>query len=105
MQRFADVERCLAQGRNAIARGEDGNTPLHYAAAGNVSHAVVELLLDHHADPAATGKDGAIPLHATAVNDNGYIFIELLLGRGIDLESRDEYGRTAAPRGEDQSQP
>ena len=50
-----DVTACLAAGADVNARTEDGYTPLHHAAWGNVNAAVVEALLDAGANAAARG--------------------------------------------------
>ena len=60
-----DVTACLAAGADVNARTEDGYTPLHHAAWGNVNAAVVEALLDAGANAAARG----LFLEAAAVPD------------------------------------
>ena len=65
------VELLLARGANLEAVDQDGNTPLHDAAAQSAGSygwpveflvEVVELLLNRGADPEATNNSGQTPL-------------------------------------------
>ena len=52
----ADVARCLKAGGDPNERGEDGETPLHMAAAYSKTPAVVKVLLDAGAGIEARDK-------------------------------------------------
>ena len=62
------IRRCSAAvGAELEARDEDGNTPLHWAAAKyNENPAVVQVLLAAGAELEVRDKDGVTPLHRAA---------------------------------------
>ena len=84
---LAVIERLLADGASADARGQNAETPLVAAAlAGNVK--VAELLLAHRADVRARNAGGFTPLHAAAFSGSVPVAV-LLLDRGAPLDDAD----------------
>ena len=80
---------------NLVARNASIHvTPLHSAAAGSHS-AIVELLLEHGADPNAAQDGGFTPLHSAAQNDDRDS-AEALLEAGADPSLADDDGKTPA---------
>lgn len=116
----------VAHGASVAAATNDGETPLHLCheadpkidwkvsrgstADGRTSFfaaALVQLLIDAHADPNATTSDGdaSTPLHlASAVGASATVMA--LLHSGADVRARDRAGRTALQRaGQDAARP
>ncbi len=87
-----DFELCLGQGRDLHARNEDGDTPLHLAAAGGNSAAAL-LLVEGGADIEDRNFVGATPLHLAAAHDRAAIVTELLAA-GADVNAVDSAGIT-----------
>src|SRR5690606_38836479 len=73
----------------ARARGEDGDTPLHWAAH-DAHYEVAALLLQHGAEVAAqeTRYWGGTPLHWAA--ERQPVLVQLLLDHGADVNCRNE---------------
>ncbi|XP_067668072.1 serine/threonine-protein phosphatase 6 regulatory ankyrin repeat subunit A-like [Haliotis asinina] len=88
------VEYLLSRGiADMESRGEDGNTPVMYAAEqGN--RKVVDLLVSKGCNLMVVDDLGRNILHAACLSDNPDI-VDDLLSRGItDIESKDRMGRT-----------
>lgn len=68
-----------------------GNTPLHYAAEGNVK--MVELLLSRGALVAVGNDEGSTPLHMAAFG-NFASCVSALIKAGAPLEAQDADGAT-----------
>ena len=80
---------------NAVARNAELEVaPLHSAAAGGHG-SIVELLLEHGADPNARQRGGFTPLHAAAQNGDRES-VEVLVERGADTTAATDDGKTAA---------
>ena len=69
------------------AKGNDGRTPLHYAASAGLS-TIVEALLAHGASVVATTNAGDTALHAAAGQGHTAV-VTALLARGADVFCRD----------------
>ena len=78
---------------NSPARNDLKAAPLHSAAAGG-HQKIVQLLLDHHADPNLREQSGFTPLHAAAQNGDVEIIRALLMG-GADLTMKSTEGKSA----------
>ena len=75
------------------SKDENGDTPLHAAAAWT-NRDVVSLLLAHKADVNARDNLGATPLHGAALQGRTDV-VELLLANGADVNAKDKTGGTA----------
>jgi ankyrin repeat protein len=74
------------------SRDNNGDTPLHLAAAKGYKD-VTQLLLAKAADVNAKNNDGWTPLHESAVN--GYKDVaQLLLAKGADVNAKNKDGFT-----------
>src|SRR5262249_47693617 len=87
----ADVERLLKSGVSANAFSADG-TPALMAATLFGDARMVDLLLEHRADPNQAGAAGTTAL-MWAVPDIAKV--RLLLTRGVNVNAQSETGRTA----------
>ncbi len=87
------VRACLEAGADPNARDEDGDTPLHHAAADNDGGEgeAAALLLAAGADPNARNNRGRTPLHNYGI---GFEVVVLLLEAGADPNARDQDGNT-----------
>lgn len=83
----------LAQGGAVNAKNQDGQTPLHWAAARGHKD-VAELLVRSGADVNAKDNYGNSPLHFAARAGCTDV-AELLLGEGADINAEDKTGKTA----------
>ncbi len=83
----------IGEGANVNARGVSSRTPLYYAAACARS-AIVQLLLDHKADPNLDDDDGQTPLHM-AVIEKKFTQAETLLEGGANIDF--QYEKKATP--------
>ena len=91
-----DVTACLAAGADARARTEDGNTPLHHAAALNEHPEVVEVLLVAGTTVDPRDEWGDTPLMRAAFRVEPRLsLVESLLTAGANPKARNSNGRTA----------
>lgn len=84
------IAACVASGADLNARGERGNTRLHYAVADEDS-TVVAWLLDAGADVNAANHGNETPLHRAAARSVRTI-IMMLLEAGADPNARSHKG-------------
>ncbi|KAK6855663.1 hypothetical protein PG995_007814 [Apiospora arundinis] len=93
---FVDTVRELLPAYNVNVKdsidGEDGQTPLWWAAA-NGREEVAQLLLDSGANIEARDNDDRTPLWMAVLSRHTSV-VELLIKRGADIEAREEDGRT-----------
>ncbi|KAG2452893.1 hypothetical protein HYH02_002237 [Chlamydomonas schloesseri] len=87
------VSRLLAAGADPSAKGLDGITPLHCAAAKGKTE-VVKVLLAAGADVEAQVKDGSTPLHFAAYRGKAGVVV-VLLSAGANGEAQNKSGSTA----------
>ena len=81
LTRGVNIERRLGD-YNAL------NEAVHWA-----SKEIVEILLDHGADPNVQDNNSCTPLHIAVLNESVEI-VRCLLDRNVDLEIRDDIGET-----------
>lgn len=81
------VATCLEEGASIRLRTDDGQTPLHLAAAYSSDPEVIHLLVSAGADPAAREADGWTPMHmAASMSDWPQIVVALAL-HGAEVDS------------------
>jgi ankyrin repeat protein len=85
------VRLLLGDGVDLMARDHLESTPLHEAAG---EPTVLQILLDHGADPNTRGQDKEIVLHYT-VGHGCLASARLLLARGADPHAQDRLGGTS----------
>ena len=89
------VKFLLDNGSSVTARDRVGHTPLYYAASNTVYPRVIELLLQHGADPNQKNDYGdATPLHWAALLNTDPMIAQELIQHGADMELRDMNGAT-----------
>jgi ankyrin repeat protein/L-ascorbate metabolism protein UlaG (beta-lactamase superfamily) len=90
---LAKVQEMVGKNPELVkAKDEEGETPLHEAAAaGHI--AIVEYLLTKGADIDARNNDNQNPLLHAAYYGKTPV-VKLLLDKGADFKERDRYGRT-----------
>ncbi len=87
-----EVRECLDKGENINTTDEDGETPLHWAAA--AGHAgITALLIERGADVNAVDEDGETPLYLAAYWGKTAAATVLLV-HGADINKPDEDGET-----------
>jgi len=92
---LGDTERVtelIKSGADLNAAGEDGWTPLYYAAEGN-HRAIGDLLITAGAEVNTQDREKCTPLHI-ATEKHCRAMLELLLARGARVDAKDEYGNT-----------
>ena len=88
------LQTLLKHGANVDAQTEDGGSATHSAARNGQHEALSLLLFDYHANPSLSLVNGSLALHSAA--SHGYPeCIELCLKAGIDVNARNDSGRTA----------
>lgn len=85
------VQWLLAAGADANAKDEFGRPAFFAATASDLDVQVLELLLDHGADPQARGRDGRSSVW-DAVNTRNWPAALLLLRRGAAVDGRSPMG-------------
>ena len=90
----AKVRLLLAKGAAVNDRQVEGRTPLLMAALAGGTNRVLELLLDHGADPNSSTLAGQSPLMAAAIRGNANA-IRLLIEKDADVNASNGAGETA----------
>jgi hypothetical protein len=85
------IEHYLAVGGDANARNEKGQTLLSASAIYQWPK-IVQLLLEHSANPNARDHQGRTPLHHAAMHSIDSV--KLLLAAGADVKARDQHGKS-----------
>ena len=81
----SEVQAAIDDGANVNVRGDNGETPLMWAAFGNGKSEVLELLINAGADVSVRAEGGVTPLMAAAGNNNPEV-IERLIDAGGGCE-------------------
>ena len=102
--RFADLQRLLAEGAEVNSRSDGGLTALMYASR-NCSVKGVGLLLQHGAEINARDFNGRTALIFAAMDSCEKAAEILLKSQGIDLDASDGAGKTALDYASDSSVP
>ena len=88
------LQMLLKHGANVDAQTEDGASATHSAARMGQHEALSLLFFEYHANPSLSLVNGSLALHSAA--SSGYPkCIELCLKAGIDVNARNNSGRTA----------
>ena len=81
------------QGINVRAKEQNGNTPLHWAAAENENPNIIAALIQAGADIHAKNKDGYTPLHWAALWNKNPDIIAALIQEGADIRAKDKHNK------------
>ncbi|KAL2785591.1 ankyrin repeat-containing domain protein [Aspergillus keveii] len=92
--RLGALKVLLDAGADLSALNQDGSSILHDACRHGASAELVQLLIDHEADPRVVAYDHRTTLHQVVPN-HGWSPIPTLLNAGIPIEARDNKGDTA----------
>ena len=84
----------LEHGANVDAQTEDGVSAIHWAAHNGQHEALGLLLFEYNANPSLCLVNGSLALHSAASHGDTKC-IELCLRAGIDVNARNNSGRTA----------
>ena len=90
----ADVRYFVEQkGADVNAKGEYGNTPLHWAADGNGEDTLkkVQYLISQGADVNAKSEYGYTPLRYAAAHSSLAV-VQYLVSQGAEVDAKDKYG-------------
>lgn len=82
-----EAQRCLATGRSLTERSDNGESPLHLAAAAAIPGTVL-ILLKSGADVSLTTTDGHTPLHVAARDSVHGTVISYLLVWDSEVDKR-----------------
>jgi hypothetical protein len=93
-----EIARLILQnGAEVNVRNNGGRTPLHWAAIqGHVD--ILHLLVENGADLEAQNDDGGRVLHFAVLNGHLPFIQELISRYHVDINARDNFGRTALRR-------
>ena len=83
---FADVGRCLSQGRKTYEKNDYGETPLHLAAWHSGNPEIVKIFLSIGASANTPDFEGLTPLYKATYNANPAV-AAILLERGANLDA------------------
>ena len=96
--RYKKIEEFIQNYKDGLSaklvyrRGVFGYTPIH-EAVGSGHSKVLELLLEHGANPNCRANSGYTPLHLAA--SSGHVdCVRVLLANDADISKTDEYGKT-----------
>ncbi|KAL6408558.1 putative serine/threonine-protein phosphatase 6 regulatory ankyrin repeat subunit B [Ilyonectria robusta] len=90
------VQTLLAKGAKVEIMDQEHKTALHHAIDGdNPQKAIVEMLLQHGAEPDKKGWGGNTALHYAAKATDDVEILQLLLDGGANLEAQNDWGKTA----------
>ena len=91
---IAKTKDLIAKGVNLDAKDAEHWTPLHWAAK-YLHHEIMELLLQHGANPQARSRQGNTPLHvATSMRRATTKMLELLFQKGASVNAKNLQGWT-----------
>jgi ankyrin repeat protein len=91
---YLDVIKVFVEkGADVKATDQDGDTPLHWAAANGHSDVVKYLVEEKGTNVKVGDKDGYTPLHRAAANSKLDV-VKYLVEKGADVKAADKYGDT-----------
>lgn len=86
-----EIDDLINGGVNVNVRGQNGMTPLHYAAKKH-NEDIANALIKAGADINIKDQDGRTPLHWAAIERNKGV-ANALIKAGADVNAKDDYGR------------